>query len=285
MPCQPRCCTGCCIASLLLARHDATMKLYEELELVGAAVRREQDFTNVEAGRTVTRWEFMEARVNRVMPQISDANLAIGDFLATPDGTGAPGGRIAARGARSRSRRLEHLATADLERLMAEHIDLCSYRLDAWQSALFSRRLERAQPAASEPRTAACRSAACTWAPTAGSKTCGRRRRSRRRAAGADPAGPARRWRDGGRAAEQRRLHSRAVDQSRGGRGRAAQRLSHARRSAERRSLRRQPDVASACERRCRFSKASATGRSWGRCSATSSSARCTIATSSTGRR
>ena len=55
--------------SLLLAHYDATMKLYEELQLVGLNVRREQDFTNIEAGRTVTRWEFMEGRIDRVMPE------------------------------------------------------------------------------------------------------------------------------------------------------------------------------------------------------------------------
>jgi hypothetical protein len=128
--------------SLLLAQHDATMKLYEELELVGANVRREQDFTNIEAGRTVTRWEFMEARVNQVMPQISGANLAIADFLATPDGLARPAAELL-REVRGSIEKLEHLRTADLERLTAEHIDLCSYRLDAWQSALFSRRLGR----------------------------------------------------------------------------------------------------------------------------------------------
>lgn len=128
--------------SLLLASYDATMKLYEGLQLVGATVRREQDFTNVEAGRTVTRWEFMEARVNQVMPQISDANLAIGDFLATPDGLARPAAELL-REVRESIEKLEHLATADLERLTAEHMDLCSYRLDAWQGALFSRRLAR----------------------------------------------------------------------------------------------------------------------------------------------
>ncbi len=130
------------LRSILLATHDATMKLYEGLQLVGATVRREQDFTNVEAGRTVTRWEFMEARVNEVMPQVSGASLAIGDFLATPTGLARPGAELL-REVRESVEKLEHLPTADLERLTAEHIDLCSYRLDAWQSALFSRRLAR----------------------------------------------------------------------------------------------------------------------------------------------
>jgi hypothetical protein len=127
--------------SLLLASFDATMKLYEELQLVGTSVRREQDFTNVESGRTVTRWEFMEARVNRVMPQVSNVDLAIGDFLATPDGQARPAAELLVE-VRNAIAGLEHLSTADLERLTAEHIDLCSYRLDAWQAALFTRRLD-----------------------------------------------------------------------------------------------------------------------------------------------
>lgn len=136
--------------SLLLASHDATMKLYAEQLRADASLRREQDFTNVEAGRTVTRWEFMEARVNRVMPQLGDVNLAVGDFLATPAGLARPAAELL-REVRESIEGLEHLSTADLERLTAEHIDLCSYRLDAWQSALFARRLAALNGARNNP--------------------------------------------------------------------------------------------------------------------------------------
>jgi len=128
--------------SLLLSHFDATMNLYEEFQLVDKNIRREQDFTNVEAGRTVTRWEFMEASVNRVMPPLSQANLAIGDFLATPEGLNLPAA-FTLREVRDSIAGLELLKTAELERLFAEHVDLCSYRLDAWQTALFAKRLER----------------------------------------------------------------------------------------------------------------------------------------------
>jgi hypothetical protein len=128
--------------ALLLANHDAAMKLYEELQLVGQAVRREQDFVNVEAARTVTRWEFMEARINRVMPQISAADMAVGDFLTTADGLARPAAELL-REVRESIGELETLKTAELERLFAEHLDLCAFRLDAWQTALFSQRLER----------------------------------------------------------------------------------------------------------------------------------------------
>jgi hypothetical protein len=82
----------------------------------------------------------MEARVNEVMPQVSSADLAIGDFVATPDGLARPAAELL-REVRESIASLEHLTTADLERLTAEHVDLCSYRLDAWQAALFARRL------------------------------------------------------------------------------------------------------------------------------------------------
>jgi hypothetical protein len=129
-------------SALLLSHFDATMNLYEEFQLVDRNVRREQDFTNIESGRTVTRWEFMEAKVNQVMPQLSAANIAIGDFLATPGGLSLPAA-FTLQEVRDCIGRLEDLKTAELERLLAEHLDLGSYRLDAWQTALFAKRLER----------------------------------------------------------------------------------------------------------------------------------------------
>ena len=128
--------------ALLLSTFEASINVYEGFQLVGNAVRREQDFTNVEAGRTVTRWEFMEANVGRVLPQLSSANVALGDFLATADTTTVPAA-FTLQEVRDSIARLEKLKTAELERLFAEHIDLCSYRLDAWQTAIFAARLDR----------------------------------------------------------------------------------------------------------------------------------------------
>ncbi|MGH9969405.1 MAG: hypothetical protein ACREBG_16615 [Pyrinomonadaceae bacterium] len=128
--------------SLLLSTFEASMTVFDGFQLVGKEVRREQDTTNVEAGRTVTRWEFMEANVGRVLPQLSSANVALGDFLATADVTSVPAA-FALQEVRDSIGRLEELTTAELERLFAEHIDLCSYRLDAWQTAIFVARLER----------------------------------------------------------------------------------------------------------------------------------------------
>jgi hypothetical protein len=118
------------------------MTVYESFQLLGNTVRREEDFTNIEEGRTVTRWEFMEANVGRVLPQLSGANVALGDFLATADVATVPAA-FPLQEVKDSIGRLENLKTAELERLFAEHIDLCSYRLDAWQTALFTARLDR----------------------------------------------------------------------------------------------------------------------------------------------
>lgn len=128
--------------SLLLSTYDASMSVFEGFQLLNSTIRPEQDFTNIEAGRTVTRWEFMEANVARVLPQLGNANVALGDFLLTADVDSVPAA-FTLKEVRDSIALLERRTVAELERLFAEHIDLCSYRLDAWQTALFAARLQR----------------------------------------------------------------------------------------------------------------------------------------------
>jgi hypothetical protein len=142
--------------SLLLSTYDASMTVFEGFQLLDSTVRREQDFTNIEAGRTVTRWEFMEANVGRVLPQLSGANVALGDFLVTADVSSVPAA-FTLKEVRDSIGSLETLKTAELERLFAEHIDLCSYRLDAWQTALFAARLQRLNLFRQNPDTGAAK--------------------------------------------------------------------------------------------------------------------------------
>ncbi|HEU4871332.1 MAG TPA: hypothetical protein VFT08_10815 [Pyrinomonadaceae bacterium] len=140
--------------SLLLSTYDASMTVFENFQMVNATVRPEQDFTNIAAGRTVTRWEFMEANVGRVLPQLGGGNVSLGDFLATADVTSVPAA-FTLKEVRDSIGSLETLTTAELERLFAEHIDLCSYRLDAWQTALFAARLQRLNLFRQNPETGA----------------------------------------------------------------------------------------------------------------------------------
>ncbi len=50
--------------SLLLSTYEATMTVFQGFQLLDSTVKREQDFTNIEAGRTVTRgssWKQMSS--------------------------------------------------------------------------------------------------------------------------------------------------------------------------------------------------------------------------------
>jgi hypothetical protein len=126
--------------ALLLANVDAALQLYEANGVVSALARREVEMPNVQADRTVTRWEFLEARVDRVLPQLSEQPIQVVDYLGTDAGRSQPSvsGLIRVRAALEA---LIDLPTARLERLFAEHVDLCSYRLDSWHMALFTDRL------------------------------------------------------------------------------------------------------------------------------------------------
>jgi hypothetical protein len=127
--------------SLLLSTHDASMTVLEQVLSVNTALRREQDFTNIADGRTVTRWEFMEAD-QKVFTQLDLKGKVLGDFVLTADVDDVPAA-FTLKEVKDSIASLEHRSTAELERLFAEHIDLCSYRLDAWQTALFEARLQR----------------------------------------------------------------------------------------------------------------------------------------------
>jgi hypothetical protein len=99
---------------------------------------RSRKFLNV-TGTSPSVWEVMRAPANRIVaaadspqpllalmhtPQVGDAGQGIQELKAALD-------------------ILRSLPTARLERGLVEHIDTLSYRLDAWQTSLFARRLQQ----------------------------------------------------------------------------------------------------------------------------------------------
>ncbi len=128
--------------AFLQANYDTTMKLYARFGLVPEVARREVELSNIEEERTVTRWDFMGANISRVMPELSQETLTIGDFLQTDVGIKQPEA-LGLNEVRKCLSSLSKLSTADLERVFSEHIDVCSYRLDAWQMGCFNRRLQQ----------------------------------------------------------------------------------------------------------------------------------------------
>jgi hypothetical protein len=84
--------------------------------------------------------------VNASALNLTQNMRTLGDYVLDLARTGAainmPPEALPLQSQRSAIERLSRLPTAVLERLFAEHIDLASYRLDAWQTGLISRRLD-----------------------------------------------------------------------------------------------------------------------------------------------
>jgi len=99
---------------------------------------REPSFVHVSAGQTASesRYDILFRPDQLVTGQ---PDVLLGDFIAGNVSTIDPhlGEQISALG------RLSPLPTARLERIFAEHIDCCGYRLDAWKTGLLTQELER----------------------------------------------------------------------------------------------------------------------------------------------
>jgi hypothetical protein len=119
--------------AVLLGAWDAGTRLLIAHGLADATIRRETELVNVRALNEPTRWDHLDAQITGVT-----GTLSVGDFVHG-------GGANAAAEYREQQAALAVLAplpTARLERLFAEHIDLCSYRLDAWRLGVVAQRLE-----------------------------------------------------------------------------------------------------------------------------------------------
>lgn len=128
--------------ALLQAYHDASLQLYTTFKVLTPAARREVTLSNIRDDRTVTRWEFLEADVSQVVAPLSPVSQSMGRFLQTSEGLSRPEALTLGE-VRACLQTLIETPTARLERLFAEHLDLCAYRLDAWQTGCFHRRLQQ----------------------------------------------------------------------------------------------------------------------------------------------
>jgi hypothetical protein len=127
--------------ALLLAYHDTTTQLLEAIPESVAIPVRETELVDVGSQPTASRWRLMEAPLTLVDPE-APADVTIVEHLQLDAGLGRPqAGRL--RAVREALAALENLPTARLERLYSEHLDACAYRLDAWQTAFVSRRLDQ----------------------------------------------------------------------------------------------------------------------------------------------
>lgn len=126
--------------SLLLSLQRAGLKFYEENELKFSRRAHEKSLHNFDKEtRDLTGWELLKGQPKKVDPQAMNIDKPLADHLfSLPTNLGAV--RALAE-VRRGMRRISRLSTGRLHQLLADHVDIASYRLDAWHSGLFYRRL------------------------------------------------------------------------------------------------------------------------------------------------
>lgn len=127
----------------LLQYWDTTMRIYKDPQNEIKALNelpgdwRETELLNMQNGmNSALRWDYFAAKVHRDGQLTTIKTILFGENIAYE-----PGGQILCDFRKALSE-LTKLPTARLERLFSEHLDLCSYRLDAWQLGMVNDRLD-----------------------------------------------------------------------------------------------------------------------------------------------
>jgi hypothetical protein len=100
---------------------------------------RSRKFLNIGAQATPSHWEVFRAPASSIVQ--AEPGTPLLQLLHAPQLAGGAGDGV--REQREGLNALRAMSTARLERALVEHVDTLSYRLDAWQTSLFSRRLHR----------------------------------------------------------------------------------------------------------------------------------------------
>jgi predicted nucleic acid-binding Zn-ribbon protein len=127
--------------ALLLQLHKESSRWLINRKIPVEHTMHTQNFYNILPQSDLTKWEVMKAGIGTIEPSNTYKNLSVGNYFLGV-------GRFEESDAeffnkiKNSLEILAQMQTARLERCFTEHIDLCTYRLDAWQTALFSLRLK-----------------------------------------------------------------------------------------------------------------------------------------------
>jgi hypothetical protein len=127
--------------SMMLAQWDAGTRFLEERAIVNSATARaEPAFINVQTAATGGQSKFQY--LYQPQPAITgSATQILADYVLSPGVLGVAPETEPLNEAINALNVLAGSPTARLERVFAEHIDCCSYRLDAWKTGLATTRL------------------------------------------------------------------------------------------------------------------------------------------------
>ena len=128
--------------SMMLAQWDAGIRFLEERGIVAPAVARaEPAFINVQTAATGGQSKFQH--LYEAQPAITgSATQTLAEYVLSPGVLGVAPETEPLSEMVSALKVLSGSPTARLERIFAEHIDCCSYRLDAWKTGLAAARLQ-----------------------------------------------------------------------------------------------------------------------------------------------
>jgi hypothetical protein len=125
--------------ALLQIMAQASVDFFENNQIKVDQVMAPVNFHNIRPGGNLTKWEVMKAKVANAIPDHPNKEMAVAEYLLTAGKTESVSAYL--NRMKEAISLLSGMATARLERCFTEHIDTCSYRLDAWQSGLFHQRL------------------------------------------------------------------------------------------------------------------------------------------------
>lgn len=129
--------------ALLTELKHAGTKAYQANNLAIKSAMFEKSFFNMDKNnQDLTSFELLKGDPKKINARaFAEVNTSLGDFLLSSKIKVSWNPNIAPM--RNAMNYLGGLSTKTLERNLADFVDLCSYRLDAWQMGLFTRRIQQ----------------------------------------------------------------------------------------------------------------------------------------------
>jgi hypothetical protein len=129
--------------SLLTELKQVGTKAFQENKITVKSAMFEKSFFNMDKNnQDLTSFELLKGDPKKInSTAFANVNTSLGDYLLNPKIHLTWNPNIGPM--RSAMNYLGGLSTKTLERNLADFVDLCSYRLDAWQMGLFTRRLQQ----------------------------------------------------------------------------------------------------------------------------------------------
>lgn len=138
--------------AMMLAQWDAGLRFLESHALVDpVAARLEPSFIHVQSAPPAVESKF--APLYAPQAQVTgSATLPLAEYILQPAVLATASENEDLRDIVGALGVLADAPTARLERAFAEHIDCCTYRLDAWKTGIVATRLQQMRGSATEPR-------------------------------------------------------------------------------------------------------------------------------------